>query len=237
MRVALQCLHYTRAVWNFLLDILFPRTCFGCGKWGSYVCPNCASSKIAYFTTQVCPYCERPSLHGLTHPGCEESQYLDGMFVLAHYKKLIPEIIHQIKYQGVYATSKEIANLILQNYDHSFHFDYFVPVPLSKKRELTRGFNQAEKLAKALRFKPVVNLLIRTKDTKPQFELSVTERKKNVKNVFALNPNLLTHSLSNLSFCLIDDVATTGSTLFECAKVLKNSGAKKVYAICIARGG
>lgn len=224
-------------MWNSVLDVIFPRTCFGCGKWGSYICEKCAKEKINYFEPQVCPYCERTSLHGLTHPGCEEPQCLDGAFVLAHYKNLIPEIVHQIKYQGVYAASKEIANLILQNYDNSFHFDYFVPVPLSKKRELTRGFNQAEKLAKALRFKPVVNLLIRTKDTKPQFDLSFDERKKNVKGAFSLNPNLLTHSLSNLSFCLIDDVATTSSTLFECAKVLKNSRAKKVYAICIARGG
>ncbi len=222
-------------MWDFLLDVVFPRQCFGCGKWGSYICKKCASN-INYFDPQVCPYCERSSLFGLTHPSCQKNE-LDGMFVLAHYKKLIPEIIHQIKYQSVFAASKEIAGLINQNYHQKFEFDYFVPVPLSKKRERTRGFNQAEKLSKSLKLKPSVNLLIRTKDTKPQFDLSFDDRKKNVKDVFALNPALITRSLSNLSFCLVDDVATTGSTLFECAKVLKRAGAGHIFAITIARGG
>lgn len=222
-------------MWDFLLDILFPRQCFGCGKWGRYICSNCQTSNIHYFDIQVCPYCERPSLYGLAHPSCTKD--LDGLFVLAHYQNLIPTLIHEIKYQHVFAASGEVAKLILQNYHHQFNFDYLVPVPLSKKREHTRGFNQAEKLAKALHLKPTINLLARLKDTKPQFDLSFTDRKKNVKDVFALSPNLLTRSLSKLSFCLVDDVATTGSTLFECAKVLKSAGAQKVYAICIARGG
>lgn len=224
-------------MWNFLLDILFPRQCFGCGKWGSYLCERCTKTKIDYIDPQVCPYCECASLDGLTHPGCIEPNGLDGMFVLAHYRDLITQVIHEIKYQGVFTASDEVAGLIQKNYHGNFKFDYLVPVPLSKKRERIRGFNQAEKLAKALQFKPAVNLLVRTKDTKPQFDLSFDDRKKNVKDVFALNPNLLTRSLSNLSFCLVDDVATTGSTLFECAKLIKKSGAEKVYAITIARGG
>ncbi len=222
-------------MWDSLLDIVFPRSCFGCGKWGSYICKSCATNKISYFNFQVCPVCERASQSGLTHSTCKSD--LDGLFVLANYKDLIIKVVREIKYQGVFAASSEVGSLIRQHYHKEFEFDYFVPVPLSKKRERLRGFNQAEKLAKALKLKPVKNLLVRTKETKPQFDLKFEQRKDNVKGVFAINPNLLTRNLQNLSLCLVDDVATTGSTLFECAKTLKMAGAKRVYGVTIARGG
>lgn len=181
------------------------------------------------------------------------------MFVLAHYHKLIPKLIHEIKYQGAYAISSELAELIVSKYHHQFFIDYFVPVPLSKKREQDRGFNQAEKLAQGLVnslrvygtsrlpkndqkavddiLLTVVSALERVRETKPQFDLKYEERKNNVRGAFTLNQGLLTKNLNGFSFCLVDDVATTGSTLFECAKVLKKSGAEKVWAMTIARGG
>lgn len=237
-------------MWDFFLDLAFPRQCLGCGKWGKYLCASCAKDEIEYFADQVCPYCELLSPYGFTHPRCEKQYGLDGLFVLAHYHQLIPKITHEVKYQGYFAILPEVAELIAQHYHHKFNFQYFVPVPLSKKRERERGFNQAEKLALSLQStvyplqqaqirnnKSVVKLLIRTRDTRPQFDLKMDERKNNVKDAFALNPNLLAINLKPYSFCLIDDVATTGATLFECAKVLKKSGAKNVYAITIARGG
>lgn len=80
-------------------------------------------------------------------------------------------------------------------------------------------------------------MLVRTRKTTPQFDLKYEERQENVKGAFSLNQRLNTNNLSGLSFCLVDDVATTGSTIFECAKVLKKSGAENVWAICLARGG
>lgn len=235
-------------MWNLFLDVVFPRQCLGCGNFGQYICNNCAKAKIQYFVDQVCPYCEKPSLHGLTHPRCQKPSGLDGMFVLAHYRGLIPQLIHEVKYQGYHAELEEIVNLITDRYDFSFNFHYFVPVPLSASRERKRGFNQAEKLAQQLykvfsiqysatKVKAVANLLIRARDTRPQFELKFAERKTNLKDAFTLSPKLLNNNLNDLSFCLVDDVATTGATLFECTKVLKKAGAKNVYAITIARGG
>ncbi len=227
-------------MWDAILDVIFPRFCIGCGHLGKFICGRCASD-IPYFSDQVCPYCELPSPYGLTHPRCQKAHGLDGLFVLAHYRGLIPKIIHQIKYQGVYSASGEVAELILDRYHQQYKFHYFVPVPLSKKREAERGFNQAEKLAnalgKSLDQAKVVNLLQRVKDTRPQFDLKYEERKKNLTDALTLNRDLVTRNLANISFCLVDDVATTGSTLFECAKVLKKTGAAKVYAITIARGG
>lgn len=234
---------------DFLLDIFFPKQCLGCQKWGKYICDDCRKYKIEYLVNQTCPYCEKLSPLGLTHPRCETKNGLDGLFVLAHYRGIIPKAIREIKYRGYFAIISEFAQLIVQKYHNGFKFQYFVPIPLSKNRERTRGFNQAEKLSKDLvkslisqkktnpQKNQVVPLLIRTRDTRPQFDLKYEQRKSNLKDAFALNNRLLTKDLSGVSFCLIDDVATTGSTLFECAKVLKKSGAQKVYGITIARGG
>lgn len=163
------------------------------------------------------------------------------MFVLAHYRGPIRQALKSIKYQGAYGIAQELSGLVTSQYHRQYRFRYFVPVPLAVKRERERGFNQAEKLAgglsKNLGNTPVINILARILETKPQFDLKMKERKTNIFGAFALSLQLKTTDLSKYSFCLVDDVATTGATIFECAKVLKRAGAPKVYAICVARGG
>lgn len=228
-------------VLNFLWDIVFPRRCVGCGKLGKFLCDKCLK-RVEYFDNQVCPYCERPSPYGLTHPRCQKPLGLEGMFTLAHYRGPIREAIRQIKYRSAFAISQELAELINKHYDHHYTFDCFIPVPLAPKRERERGFNQAEKLAQALSKElsnktPVIKLLVRKRETKPQFGLAYKERLTNVRDAFSLSPLATNSELPTTNFCLVDDVATTGSTIFECAKILKRAGASKVFAICVARGG
>lgn len=208
---------------------------------GQFFCGSCRD-KIEFFDVQVCPYCERPNLYGLTHPRCAKKDGLDGMFVLAHYRGPIREAIRQIKYTGAYTINKELAKMIVAKYHAKFSFDYLTPVPLANKRENERGFNQAEKLARELGnvlcIKYYGKLLVRIRETKPQFDLKQEDRLKNVQKAFALSPAHNTYPIIHNTFvCLVDDVATTGATIFECAKVLKSAGAAKVYAICVARGG
>lgn len=179
---------------------------------GKYFCQNCVKT-IRFYSENI-----SSKYH------CPEN--LDGIFVLAHYDGIIRKAIREVKYRGKYAIFSEIAPLIKSQ----FVFDYIVPVPLSKKRLQNRGFNQSEKLAGYLKL-PILNCLIRTRDTVPQFDLTRKQRLENVKDAFSCR-----YPLTANRYCLVDDVATTGATLNECAKVLKNSGATKVYAICIARG-
>lgn len=245
---ALQHRYYTRVMWDYLLDIVFPKHCVSCGKWGKFICNEC-QSKIEFMGPQVCPYCERPSPYGFTHPRCHKPHGLDGMFVLAHYRGPISQAIREIKYRGTYGVIGEVVRLLGSKYHHQFNFDYLVPVPLHSKRELERGFNQAEKIASILarimnqesRIKGAqknirgVSLLRRARETKPQFDLKYKERAANVRGAFALSSQY--NLQPGTSFCLVDDVATTGATIFECAKVLKKAGAKNVWAITVARGG
>ena len=205
-------------MFDFLLDLIFPRLCIGCGQAGRFFCLKCRKT-IRFYSGQI-------------NPQYFNYEGLDGVFALAHYDGIIRQTIKEIKYRGKFAICQELAEMIIQNYHQKFLFNYLVPVPLSNKRQKDRGFNQAEKLAGYLKFAPVLNCLERTHDTKPQFGLKLNERRENVKNAFALKQKLPAGN-----FCLVDDVATTGATLSECAKVLKKAGAPKVYAICVARGG
>jgi len=198
---------------DFLLDIIFPRYCVGCKKFGKYFCNDCLKTIRFYSPLISVNYKKIPNV--------------DELYVLAHYDGIIRKAIKEVKYRGKYHIFCEIAPLISPNFD----FDYLIPVPLSEKRLQTRGFNQAEKLASYINKNKILNCLVRTRDTRPQFNLKLHEREENVKNVFSCR-----YPLTANFYCLVDDVATTGSTLSECAKVLKNSGASKVYAICIARG-
>lgn len=112
-----------------------------------------------------------------------------------------------------------------------------IPIPLHKKRENQRGFNQAKLLAEniALYFNlPLLNnALIKTKATPPQADLKGRQRRENIKNAFScLSPDLV----QNKTILLIDDVTTTGATLQQAAKVLKQAGARSVWSLVIAKG-
>ena len=110
-----------------------------------------------------------------------------------------------------------------------------VPIPLHKSRERWRGFNQSEKIgelvAKGLGWEFSPDLLVRKIATKSQTELKKKDRKGNVRGVFAINAN---YPLLSTSYLLFDDVWTTGSTLKEACRALKQNGVKTVWGLTIA---
>ena len=127
---------------------------------------------------------------------------------------------------------------------------FLAPVPLHSSRRRWRGFNQAEILCQALAEElslPIMDVLVRNKSTKTQKDLKKEQRMKNVANVFALSPKILNpgpasaraerdgSAILNQNFILVDDVATTGATLQEAAKILKRNGAAKVICLTVAR--
>ena len=110
-----------------------------------------------------------------------------------------------------------------------------LPIPLHKKRKAWRGFNQAELLAEILAENFNVDLrgdlLKRIKNTKPQVGLKSLKRAENISGAFQVMGEA-----RGQTFLLLDDVITTGSTMNECAHVLKQAGADKVYGLAVARG-
>ena len=228
-----------------LLDLLFPKTCVGCKKYGSYFCEECI--KEIKQTELVCPFCERASLGGVVHASCERKYGLNGLWSLGVYDGSLRTAVQKLKYKWVSEIAKDLVAITLEYWaknspilldkikkDNGKSW-IITSVPLHPVRQNWRGFNQSELLAKlftqklGLRYE---NLLKRIRNTTPQMKLLSHQRKQNIKNAFEL---AVSHQLSDFSVLLIDDVWTTGSTLKECCYVLKRAGAKKVWALTIAR--
>ena len=162
-------------------------------------------------------------------------------------------MIRQFKYQPVESLGKPLAELIIAYIAKELLIDkltnsVLVPIPLTLRKKISRGFNQSELIAEEIgKFLncPVINLLKRKKSTSPQAEIpDWQKRKENISGAFALekNPKILsTLYPQNYRFLesivlLVDDVATSCATLEEAATVLRSAGIKEIYGLVAAKG-
>ncbi len=218
----------------------------GCKTEGSYFCEDCVSNILQ--TDLFCPCCDNKSIGGLTHPHCETNLGLDGLWSLGIYKNPLKEAIKQLKYGRVKGLAETLTDItveywtkyqpfILEQIKKDKKKDWVViPVPLYWWRENSRGFNQSSLVGQLLSKKLGLDYcdgLKRIRHTKSQVTLKGFGRFQNIRSAFEVSPNC---NLSPVTcVLLIDDVWTTGSTLRECCNVLKKAGAKKVWALTLAR--
>ncbi|OIP57171.1 MAG: hypothetical protein COX79_05465 [Candidatus Levybacteria bacterium CG_4_10_14_0_2_um_filter_36_16] len=230
---------------NILLDILFPKRCVNCRKFGGFLCADCFA-KISFTTNFSCPVCLAPAINGMTHPFCKKKYSLDGVIPTLLYKGVVKKLLYQLKYAPYLASLGPILSDILfegiiQN-ESLFPLlqknPIIAPVPLHPNRERFRGYNHAgiiaQNLAKKLDAVYVKDILKRIKDTKPQYKLSKEDRKKNILGALKVAEKF-ENKLNGKTIILIDDITTTFATLQECAKVLKKSGAVTVVGITVAK--
>ena len=182
--------------------------------------------------------CKKSAIDGATHPVCKTPYGLDGLTSFFSYKEAMREAIKKIKYRWMSDIAESIVNLIPnQKFPFPIKNKTLVSVPLHVRREKWRGFNQSELLGKLIAEKFGLglesNVLKRVKNTKPQVEFKKEKRIANIKGAFSLKKNIDLSQFKNI--ILFDDVWTTGSTMRECAKVLKRNGANWVWGITIAR--
>lgn len=225
-----------------LLDFIFPKRCVGCKKFGEYLCSNCFA-KISFAQKYFCGVCGHASYNGLTHPKCESKYSIDGVFPILNYHGLLKKILYQYKYNphlsdltyvlGDFLYEGFIQNEILMK-EMQRKECAFIAVPLHAKRQKTRGYNQSglltEYVSKKLEIKYVSSILVRNKNTIPQFRLPKSERHENIKGAFEI---IKKETIRGVTVFLIDDITTTGATLLECANILKRNGAEKVYGIAL----
>lgn len=225
------------------LDFIFPKKCVNCRKFGDFLCADCFS-KISYNQNFQCPVCLKGSVNSFTHSVCERKYSMDGAISAVVYNSITGKIIRQFKYKPHISKLAEIISEIMneglaQNESFYYFIEQFkpvvIPIPLSSSRERQRGYNHAELLAsyvaKYFNLPVRTDLLVRVKDTKPQYKLNKRERLENVQGAFGIAKNAKIPK----SVILVDDVATTLSTLREAAKVLKIAGTRKVLGITFAR--
>jgi competence protein ComFC len=233
-----------RRVRDFLADILFPRSCVLCGKEGDWICYDCLTA-IEIVEYQYCPFCKtRVFQEGTCFK--HRSKKLKGLFFATSYHdNTIQKLIKKYKYPpflkelSFYFTFLIITYLlasenkiILKDKEDSL----LVPIPLSKRKMKWRGFNQSQEIARQL--SDYLNIpccsenLVKTKKTLSQTGLKKKEREKNVRNSFKIKNHQL---VDNKRIFLVDDVVTTGATMEEAARILKEAGAKEVWGIALAR--
>jgi ComF family protein len=221
--------HLLRRLIAVLIEVIFPPVCVICFQEGTFLCDRCFSvavQKSAVFSD------------------CFDNSALMKIYYCCEYKNNLPvkKIIHNFKYENVvdlvYPLAAMMQKTVLQ-IKKDCKNPLFVPVPLHQKRLKWRGFNQSELIANGiagLYGLPFANLLRRTRFKRPQMELGKEDRSSNVKDSFALINDPMHFAIyKNSTIILVDDVATTLSTMKECAKVLKEAGFKVVYGLIIAR--
>lgn len=227
------------ALKSYLLDLLFPKICFGCGTEGSFLCSACRGTLMA--SAPTCPVCSKRNFTGILCAACAEKTSLRRFLAPFSYRnELVRDLIHAYKYAGVRELGMLFANEItsfLTVYRIRHRGMVLVPIPLHRSRERERGFNQALVLAQALGTNlqlQVFEPLERKRPTEQQIDMgSYEKRRENVANAFGLTDPA---SVKGKSFILVDDVSTSGATLAEAARVLRGAGARTVWAIAIAKG-
>ncbi len=189
-----------------------------------------------------CPQCARfvsiakPCGECLTSPPA-----FDRTFTLFPYEFPIIQLIIQLKFQHQFSHAKALGELLTQAIQTNWYAnqrlpDVIIPIPLHAKRLRERGFNQALEIAKPIAKTLAIPIdktgVKRIKPTLAQSTLPAAERKQNMANAF-----ILTRDYSGLSVAVVDDVITTGSTIRECCRMLKQAGAKHIDVWCCARRG
>lgn len=226
----------------YLHDLIFPKQCLGCRLEGWWLCRQC-EEKIRINRVRACPICRHPDDRGAVCEICREKSYLSGLWILADYENpLVRSIIKAIKYDYI-CDLAEIFGRLAQRYfsgpEINADDNQLLPVPLHRRRQLERGFNQSEiiarELGRALGLSLAPPLLVRAKYLRAQARLSRADRISNMKNAFCYDIKHLAQD-KRQRIILVDDVFTTGSTMQECARVLRENGFENIWGLVMARG-
>jgi competence protein ComFC len=236
-----------RLIGEGLISLLYPPHCAKCSAdtaSGVHLCAACAgeAKKIA---PPFCRQCSQPfdgAIAGeFTCANCADRTFHFECAV-THYlsRGVVREFIHRFKYDRHFYLRHPLADWMTEALDddriRAQPFDAIVPVPLHAARFRERDFNQAEVLAGLLAKRagqPLVHALKRVRYTTTQTRLDREQRMENLRNAFRVRHAA---AVQSRHLILVDDVFTTGSTVEECARVLRQAGAASVRVVTVARG-
>ena len=204
-----------------VLNLLFPPRCVGCQREGTHLCSGCVAG-APRLQHPFCHLCAQPGSDTLCDRCKAEDRAIDGIRAPFLMQGAMREAVHQLKYSNLRALAPPMAELMMDPLRLAeWTPDLMVPVPLHRRRQRHRGYNQATLLAKALsrlfNIPVMEGALERLQDTPPQARsLSREERFTNVAGGFTCRADL-----EGRRVLLVDDVCTTGATLDSCARTLK----------------
>jgi competence protein ComFC len=238
----------TNFTFNSIIQLFWPSVCINCHKNNSETensfCKECWNQLIVCTGSDYCTHCGRDiSVAGIIEGSCPDCYgkelYFDAIARAGIYSNILQQIILSFKSGKTEFDSilGFLANSAFQGSIFHKDIDFFVPVPLHWTRRLVRGYNQSKIIAARINH-PTAKIntdLVRIRKTKAQPSMtSPAARAKNVSGAFAVRSD---HHFEGKNICLIDDIKTTGATLNECARTLKEAGAAKVFALVLAVAG
>ena len=229
-----------------IASLLYPPSCTICSASvdvGEYLCAEC-EAKVVRIVPPFCAKCSEPFDGAITTTfacaNCaHRNLYFEAAVSAYRARGIVRHVILNFKYGRQIHLRHLVARWLVAAMDderlRERRFDVIVPVPLHPARQRERGFNQAALLAEWLSdhlAAPMRPVLQRTHYTTTQTAFDRSERMQNLRGAFRLRK---TADVRDSRVLLIDDVLTTGSTLSECARVLKKAGARSVHAATAAR--
>lgn len=224
-----------RLLWTGL-DLFFPPTCGGCAKPGSRWCEECRQ-RVPYLSEPFCEVCGIPIDRTGLCPDCQRAR--PRYHVLRSWSAFdvpIRNALHRLKYRRDIGLGDALAAQLSEYVSMlGWPVELIVPVPLGRRRLQERGYNQVGLIARPLSLAMGIayssDALVRVKETRSQVGLTKTERRENVSGAFSARPR----RVKGRVVLLMDDVATTGSTLSSCAEAFYAAGARDVFAFTVSR--
>ena len=223
-----------------LLGLVYDNTCPSCEQLADSLstfplCRACISSATGYHGP-ACRQCAKPFASRFSHTcgDClSDPPAFDRALSYGLYEGVLMESVHLMKFKGARRLARRFG-LMLSSLDIPLDADMVLPVPMTGAALINRGFNQSALMAEALGRQTGIpfrlHLLHKVKETPPQVGLSRSARMKNMRGAFRAEPDV-----EGMRIIILDDVITTGATMRECARALKNTGAVEVTALSIAR--
>jgi len=224
-------LKHINLIINSVFDFIYPPLCLNCGN------------SLSEQEELICEKCWNATPFNENYFSAEDINSITGPLYFSEFHwcfsidENILKIIHNFKYSGFKKLKYRLGEFLVKRIYtiiNSQPVDLIVPVPLHKKREKSRGYNQSALLCEAIIGKLNVpyssNILKKTVNNKSQTSLTRDERAQNVKGVFAIED---VQEIKNKHVLIIDDVFTTGSTINECSKVLMENDAKRITALTV----
>ena len=228
--------------------LLWPAVCVNCrgsiSQADCGLCESCWGELVGCSGGDYCRRCGRDaSRYAILEGGCPDCQgreiYFDGIARGGVYDGALGKMILTFKSGDRIELDERLgflAEAALQGSGFYKTIEMFVAVPLHWRRRFVRGYNQAAVIAAKLKH-PSAKIsadFVRVRHTRKQVSVSLGERAVNVAGAFAVRKG---HKFAGRNICLVDDIKTTGATLNECARTLKQAGASKVYALVMAVAG
>ena len=213
------------SVWNKLLDLLYPPKC-----------PFCARL-LADGEEHLCARCDLNLPWMEDEAGKRVGEFLDDSIAALWYRDAVRDSHHRFKFGGLRVYAKAYGAILAQSVRGQLtgEADVICWAPVSRKRRRRRGYDQSELLARELSARldiPAEPLLDKLRHNPAQATIrDESTRRANVLGAYALHPGA---QVRDRRILLVDDVVTTGSTLSECARVLRTAGAASVVGVTLA---